>query len=496
MKMRFRYSPVCSRDKLDKSNNANGFFRNYYTYIILILSVLAVISLYIGGILTYLFEEDFTKFNYPLQVNDIRGLVEKIDNYEFEISTTPITSDNHINVQSRTLDYYSIQEILNSIHRKGDESWRIDPLTNFKDFEFTLNVDPTCKNYYGPVMDISLAPNSTTSEPISGTKPSVSVIIIVKSAVNNYARRSALRKSWYLNTTIDIFKFKTVFMVGRCHEHNPIPASTLELKDSWSPSDCESNIAAEAKKYGDIVQSSGIDSYYNNTIKTFMTLRWLSGFCQTDFSIAIDDDYVFELENFKKFMFDISYDYLPYAASKTEDQFQLNSDEKIIESTTSAKSRILINNKSSRTIALKRLSKQYLYAGYLMNYVHPLRSRLSKWYISRNEYSYDKYPPFITGGIIIMSAKTVRHLYYASYFTYPFKFDDVYVGILAYRLGIRPYHSDNLMCTLDDYMKQNPIRPNATSCIAVHDIEPAALISLWAERERSRRPSEGTGKEM
>ena len=41
----------------------------------------------------------------------------------------------------------------------------------------------------------------------------------------------------------------------------------------------------------------------------------------------------------------------------------------------------------------------------------------------------------------MLSNKAARKLYLASYFVKIFRFDDVYLGILAKKCGIKPYHS-------------------------------------------------------
>ena len=47
--------------------------------------------------------------------------------------------------------------------------------------------------------------------------------------------------------------------------------------------------------------------------------------------------------------------------------------------------------------------------------------RYSKWAVTLADYPYAVYPPFINGGVQIMSRQSVRKLYYASLFTDSFK---------------------------------------------------------------------------
>ncbi|KAH9517788.1 Beta-1,3-galactosyltransferase 1 [Dermatophagoides farinae] len=77
-----------------------------------------------------------------------------------------------------------------------------------------------------------------------------------------------------------------------------------------------------------------------------------------------------------------------------------------------------------------------LYVGYVFANSHPQRHLTSKWYISLDEYQWNRYPPYVTGGCFLVNNQTVIDLYYASLYSQPFKYDDVYLGILAYRMRI------------------------------------------------------------
>lgn len=451
--MRVRYQPICCVDELVKSRRRSFLSRNCYRLIIL-LSVIVLISLYSAGIFSYLFEEDFTKFKYPLEIENVNGLIEKIDGSLVENGDSP-----------RVLNYTTIAGALDRIE-KSDSRWiGIKPVPQFLNLSFLLDVRTKCEQQWSHL-----------------NHASATMIIVVKSAVNNYARRSAIRDSWYLNGTIGAISFKTAFMVGACHEKNPVPSSVMKGSGSWSANDCNDNIVRESANFGDIIQSSGIDSYYNNTVKSFMTLRWLSEHCQSDFVLLIDDDYVLEIENLLDFMIDL--DYKRYHPVDVSIVMKPALDQSVAKQSLIRSAQ---NHRIGQTRALEslpNLSKDYLYAGYLRDYVHPMRVLTTKWYITRKEYAYNKYPRFITGGAMLMTHKTVKHMHFVSYFTNAFKFDDVYIGILARKLGIEAIHADSFMCTLEDYMEANPTRADATTCIGVHDIEPADLAKLWQTRRK------------
>lgn len=514
--MRIKYKPVicCDGDEDEDVFNthkprhysAQNIVLKHLTLISVLFSVIVFVLLYSGGLLVYVAEVDFSRYSYPLKIDRFKEFIQKLD----ENIHKDQSENNWLGINS--INYNSINASVLSLGREHPQWRNITPLTQFREFEYTLNAQPTCRKLWGAAQlrDVLLSASSQNQ---------ISVVIIVKSAVNHYANRNAIRNSWLLNGTHDLFVFRTVFMVSKCHARNVVPQSLEGAQAAkcnktsyvdWSPQDCEASIQAEATEFGDIIQTSAIDAYYNNTLKTFMTLQWLATQCPSDLVLAIDDDYVFEVDNFIDHLYSLATEYLPshqsanqrfnYAnsshkqesaalhmdlqhegseSSKLNQMIELNDTKSIVGDTQPSGKRYTADTRAAQLRALHLLSRQYIYRGYLRNYVRPLRFVYSKWYISKTQYPYNKYPPFITGGAILMSHKTVRHLYMAAHFAPAFKFDDVYLGMLAYKVGIVPHHVEEFMCTLDEYMALQPIRPEATRCIGVHDIEPADLLQLW-----------------
>lgn len=52
--------------------------------------------------------------------------------------------------------------------------------------------------------------------------------------------------------------------------------------------------------------------------------------------------------------------------------------------------------------------------------------------------------PYITAGAYVLSRAALMDFFYASYFVKPFKFDDVYLGIIAKKLNIEPLNSNHM----------------------------------------------------
>ena len=67
----------------------------------------------------------------------------------------------------------------------------------------------------------------------------------------------------------------------------------------------------------------------------------------------------------------------------------------------------------------------------------PRRDKSDKWYVSRDEYPGDKYPPWCEGFAYIVKPHLVKKLYDMSLMTPYYWIDDVYVtGILAEKLNV------------------------------------------------------------
>ncbi|XP_012143049.2 beta-1,3-galactosyltransferase brn isoform X3 [Megachile rotundata] len=112
------------------------------------------------------------------------------------------------------------------------------------------------------------------------------VVYIVKSAIEHFERRSAIRNSWGFEKRFFDVPSKTVFMLG------------------ISPSDeIQAKVKVEAATYKDIIQANFIDTYYNNTIKTMMSFKWLIKRClNSKFYMFVDDDIYVSVKNVLRFI--------------------------------------------------------------------------------------------------------------------------------------------------------------------------------------------------
>lgn len=116
---------------------------------------------------------------------------------------------------------------------------------------------------------------------------SLRIVFLVKSAVENFNRREAIRRSWgFENRFSDVF-FKTIFLLGTHFESNE-----LKLK-----------VDIESINYHDIVQGSFEDAYFNNTIKTMMGFHWAVTYCsKSKYYMFVDDDMYVSVKNVLRFI--------------------------------------------------------------------------------------------------------------------------------------------------------------------------------------------------
>ncbi|XP_033737073.1 beta-1,3-galactosyltransferase 1-like [Pecten maximus] len=202
----------------------------------------------------------------------------------------------------------------------------------------------------------------------------IKVLFIVKSSPDHNVKRAIIRETW-----ADRKRFpwlRTVFSFG-------IPKNGKSLLD----------LQEESTKFNDILLVNYSDDYYNLTLKTMSGLRWAATNCaHASYVVSIDDDIYVAPDFLLSFL-----DKLPVRTAEN------------------------------------------LYHGHLIHETAPVRDRngpFRKWYVSINEYPFQTYPNYIFGGFVIMSMSTVKTFTIAAMYTKLLKFEDVYLGILAARVGI------------------------------------------------------------
>lgn len=291
------------------------------------------------------------------------------------------------------------------------------------------------------------------------------IVFIIKSAMGHSDRRNAIRKSWGFEKRFSDVLIRTIFTLG-------IADCSVKTQN-----DLQASIDKEIQQYNDIVQSDFIDSYYNNTIKTMMGMRWAIEFCpRSRFFMFVDDDYYVSTKNVLRFLrnpvhypeyIDEADETLRKLARHLSQSDLLNEnksiaveavqirktiDDNIIHSIDSKKhmtqlKEYLTKLEMKQATASEQTAPQVDEAGQEFNTDHhgvrqlldielpynvrlfagfvfttkPHRHRSSKWYVPLNEYKWNMWPTYVTAGSFVLSREAIIEMYYMSMYTKHFR---------------------------------------------------------------------------
>ncbi|XP_050540170.1 beta-1,3-galactosyltransferase brn-like isoform X2 [Daktulosphaira vitifoliae] len=255
--------------------------------------------------------------------------------------------------------------------------------------------------------------------------------IPVKSALCNFEKRASIRKTWGFENRFSNRPTRTIFVIGTTNDMN-----------------LQKLVQIEHENYGDIVQYNFVDDYYNNTLKTLGAITWASTFCRNStYYFFSDDDMYVSIKNLFQYL---------------QNPFEYPNN---------------IINEVVKSQSIQEVSETF-YSGYVFN-SSPFRSHTSKWYVSLSEYPYHMWPTYVTAGAYIMSRSTLIEFHYASFFTKRFRFDDIYLGILAKKLNITPLHCKHIY-----FYKKHYSITNYKYVIASHGYDNSdELLNVWLEQK-------------
>lgn len=264
------------------------------------------------------------------------------------------------------------------------------------------------------------------------TLEKLDLFIVVKTARSNFENRNAIRQTYGQENLIPGTIIRVLFFIGSDDVHSPV----------------QERLNQEMAEFKDIIQMDFHDSYFNNTIKTMMSFRWLYEHCSNaDYYLFTDDDMYISVKNLLDYVNDKAISKLNNLGNEGD-------------------SMVLDNGKD-----------MILLAGYVFNSA-PQRFRSSKWHVSLDEYPYDKWPPYVTAGAYVVSNRCMRIIYAGSLFVKHFRFDDIYLGIVAKKVGLEPTH-----CPKFYFYKKNYSIKGYRDVIASHGYDdPEELIRVWNEQ--------------
>lgn len=195
----------------------------------------------------------------------------------------------------------------------------------------------------------------------------------------------------------------------------------------------------EAIIYGDLIQGLQTDSYSNLTLKTEMGLEWAVKYCDFDFLLKTDDD-----------VFVNTYKLVDY-------------------------------------LRRPQTSKRQLYLGNVAQ--RQKTRRRGKWALSLQEYQSNFLPKFCLGPGYVLSKDLVSRFVEIFDVKKPLKLEDVYMGMLAERIGVTPSnHSGFITYSEEKHCTYN------SKWIVVHEASPYCIMKLFdiALEERFRQVGKGT----
>ncbi|XP_077198851.1 beta-1,3-galactosyltransferase 5-like [Paroedura picta] len=195
------------------------------------------------------------------------------------------------------------------------------------------------------------------------------------------------------------------------------------------------DVMVESLLYKDIIQKNFLDTYYNLTLKTLMGLEWVHKFCpQSSFVMKTDSD-------------------------------------------------MFVNPLYLTELLLKRNRTSRFFTGVLTMHAHPVRDPRSKWYVSKAEYPWNKYPHCCSGASCVFSSDVASRMYIVSKKIPFLKLEDVFIGLCLSHLKIKPeaLHSEPVFFV--GRIEFSPCRYRRL--VTSHFITPTEMLAFWFVLEKS-----------
>lgn len=253
--------------------------------------------------------------------------------------------------------------------------------------------------------------------------PALRLTLVVKSTVEDFLKRNAIRSTWgqeYRSEFPEI-NIRTIFNLG-CSQNKYV----------------QDMVEIESDVYEDILQSSFHDAYFNNTFKTAMGIKWAVQNCRfTDFFFFVDEDFLVSTRNLAAFLMNRMDEY----------------------------------------------KNESLYMGYVHRNPKPFRNPSNKWFVTEEEYPFTTYPEFVAGGGIIFSQKGLQDIHYGISYTQHFRLDDVFVGLVATKVNMKPLHNEEIHPYRKVDMKEVDHFRNLIASHGFGDID--EMINVWNQCERA-----------
>ncbi|XP_032435093.1 beta-1,3-galactosyltransferase 2-like [Xiphophorus hellerii] len=190
----------------------------------------------------------------------------------------------------------------------------------------------------------------------------------------------------------------------------------------------------ESQQHGDIIQMDFLDSYQNLTIKTVMMMKWLADHCpNASYAMKVDSD--------------------------------------------------IFVNVFYLIQRLRSSPRVGFITGSVIRDGIPRRDPSSKWYLSKELYLEDSFPPYVSGAGYVFSTDLAARISWASRFVRVIPLEDVYVGLCLRVLGVRPVYAYSLprFRNLFEVRKLEYDRCIFAGLIIVNRFKPSELLQMWQD---------------
>ncbi|XP_040398401.1 beta-1,3-galactosyltransferase 2-like [Cygnus olor] len=241
------------------------------------------------------------------------------------------------------------------------------------------------------------------------------LVLLVVTEPADTAGRSAIRQTWGNESLVPGVSVLRLFLTGV----HPVFGRPLRRV-----------LEEESALHRDILQQDFLDTYHNLTLKTLMGMEWVSRHCP-DAAYVVKADHDIFLN-------------LPYLVW--------------------------------RLLQPQLPPKRDFMTGYVYRDTGPLRSKAYKWYVPRQVYPNDTYPPYCGGPAYVLSGDLAAKVYAVAQTLPLFNMEDSFVGVCLHALGLSvtssPWGAFNMYRLPYDKCRFSKL-------VMVHHYQPKEVLTLW-----------------
>lgn len=241
------------------------------------------------------------------------------------------------------------------------------------------------------------------------------LVLLVATEPADTAGRSAIRQTWGNESSVPGVSVLRLFLTGV----HPVFGGPLRRV-----------LEEESALHRDILQQDFLDTYHNLTLKTLMGMEWVSRHCpDAAYVVKADRDVFLNL---------------PYLVR--------------------------------RLLQPQLPPKRDFMTGYIYRDTGPLRSKAYKWYVPRQVYPNDTYPPYCGGPAYVLSGDLAVKVYAVAQTLPLLNMEDSFVGVCLHALGLSvtssPWGAFNMHRLPYDKCRFSKL-------VMVHHYQPEEVLTLW-----------------